>query len=71
MDERKEIKYKLCIGCIFFVMLVLLYQQFRVVHIYFDDYAYYSLSYAQSLSGTKKLYNFTTLRIYESSLHGM
>lgn len=62
MDERKEIKYKLCIGCIFFVMLVLLYQQFRVVHIYFDDYAYYSLSYAQSLSGTK---NYTILQLLE------
>lgn len=62
MDDRKEIKYKLCIGCVFCVMLVLLYQQFRVVHIYFDDYAYYSLSYARSFNGTK---NYTILQLLE------
>lgn len=59
MDEKnlKEkvpfSKYRIYLLGIFSIMFFLLWKQFGVVHIYFDDYAYYSLSYAPSYSATR------------------
>ena len=53
-------------------MGLLLYQQFQKVSIYFDDYAYYSLSYATSFKATKdftlvQLMNFLKAHYMESN----